>query len=54
MSVPELHGAAKDACYAAVAAEELERHGNRVDKDGGYYRDEAGIYRTEIRRRASS
>jgi hypothetical protein len=40
---------ANDAAEAAEMAEDLERNGCRVSKTGGYYRDEASIYRTELR-----
>ena len=43
---------ANDAAEAAEMAEKLERGGCPVSKTGGYYRDEAGVYRTELRRRA--
>lgn len=42
---------ATDAAEAAEAAEALERAGCRVLKTGGYYRDEATVYRAELRRR---
>lgn len=42
---------ANDAAEAAEMAEELERAGCPVQKTGGYYRDEASVYRTELRRR---
>ena len=42
---------ANDASEAAEMAEDLERAGCRVSKTGGYYRDEASVYRTELRRR---
>lgn len=42
---------ANDAAEAAEMAEELERAGNPVSKTGGYYRDEASVYRAELRRR---
>lgn len=51
MTMDCLRWSAKDAWEAAQASEELERAGCRVDKTGGYYRDEAAVYRTEIRRR---
>jgi hypothetical protein len=51
MSVEALRYSAKDASEAALAAEDLERAGCRVLKTGGYYRDEATVYRTELRRR---
>ncbi len=51
MSPEALTFSAKDAYEAAVAAEEIERAGYRVQKTGGYYRDEAAVYRAELRRR---
>lgn len=41
----------KDANEASKAADELERAGHRVLKTGGYYKDEAGIYAAEMKRR---
>lgn len=41
----------KDANEAAKAADELDRAGYKVLKSGGYYRDEAGVYGAEMRRR---
>ena len=41
----------KDANEAAEMADDLERAGCRVLKTGGYYRDEAGVYGAEMRRR---
>mgnify|MGYP003152237803 CR=1 FL=1 len=41
----------KDANEAADAADALERAGCRVLKTGGFYRDEAGIYAAEMKRR---
>ena len=41
----------KDANEAADAADALERAGCRVLKTGGFYRDEAGVYAAEIKRR---
>ena len=41
----------KDANEAADAADALERAGCRVLKTGGFYRDEAGVYATEMKRR---
>ena len=54
MSTDALEFAAADALEAAYMAEDLERAGCRVSKSGGYYRDEAGVYRTELRRRAAA
>lgn len=51
MSIEALRFSANDAHEAAIAAEEIERAGCRLQKSGGYYRDEATIYRTELRRR---
>ena len=41
----------KDANEAAEMADNLERAGCRVLKSGGFYRDEAGVYATEMKRR---
>lgn len=41
----------KDSNEAASAADDLERAGCRVLKTGGYYRDEAGVYGAEMKRR---
>lgn len=51
MSAESLEWSARDAFEAALAAEALEAAGHRVSKTGGYYRDEAGVYRAELRRR---
>lgn len=51
MTVEALRWSANDAHEAALAAEDIERAGYRVQKTGGYYRDEAAVYRTELRRR---
>jgi hypothetical protein len=51
MSLEALTWSANDAHEAAVAAEDMERAGCRVQKTGGYYRDEATVYRLELRRR---
>lgn len=51
MSLEALRYSAQDASEAAMAAEDMERAGCRVQKTGGYYRDEATVYRTELRRR---
>lgn len=51
MTLEALRYSAKDASEAAVAAEAMERAGCRVQKTGGYYRDEAVVYRMELRRR---
>ena len=51
MTEDALHYAAADAWEAAQAAELLERAGCAVSKTGGYYRDEATVYRAELRRR---
>lgn len=51
MTDASLAFAANDAAEATDAAEELERAGCRVSKTGGYYRDEAAVYREELRRR---
>jgi hypothetical protein len=49
MSQEALVWNANDASEAAEMAEGLERAGCRTSKSGGYYRDEAGVYRTELR-----
>lgn len=54
MTVEALLYSAKDASEAAEAAEALERAGCCRGKTGGYYRDEATVYRTELRRRGVS
>lgn len=51
MSDAALQYSADDASDAAEMAENLERAGCRVSKSGGFYRDEATVYRTELRRR---
>jgi hypothetical protein len=51
LSIESLQWSAKDALEAAYMAEDLEKAGCRVSKSGGYYRDEATVYRTELRRR---
>jgi hypothetical protein len=51
MTVEALKYSANDAHEAALAAEALERAGWCRGKSGGYYRDEAVVYRTELRRR---
>lgn len=51
MTIEALLWSAQDASEAADMAEALERAGCRVSKSGGYYRDEASVYRAEIRRR---
>lgn len=53
MTIEQLHWSRADANAAANASDALECAGFRVDKTGGYYRDEAGVYRDEILRRAS-
>jgi hypothetical protein len=52
MTDDALEFSAIDAWEAAQAAEALERAGHPITgKTGGYYRDEAGVYRAEILRR---
>ena len=51
MSMEALLYSANDAAEAAIMAEALERAGCPVSKSGGYYRDEASVYRAEIARR---
>lgn len=51
MTVEALRWSADDAADAATRADAMERAGFRVQKTGGYYRDEAAAYRTELRRR---
>ena len=51
MSVECLEWSANDAAEAAEMAERLEREGCRVQKTGGYYRDESTEYRAELARR---
>lgn len=51
MTLEALRWSAEDASKAADMAENLERAGCRVSKSGGYYRDEASVYRAEICRR---
>ena len=54
MSMSALLYSRDDAMKAAFAAEDLERAGIPITgKTGGYYRDESGVYSTEIRRRRS-
>jgi hypothetical protein len=43
---------ANDCVKAAEAADAMELAGCRVSKTGGYYRDEAGVYRAELAKRA--
>ena len=45
MDIAALEWNANDAHEAALAAEELERAGCHVSKSGGFYRDEATLYR---------
>ena len=52
MTDAALRYSAQDAWEAAQMAEELERAGCPVSKTGGYYRDEASVYRAELQRRA--
>ena len=51
MTLAALRWSAEDAYQASLAADRLEAAGCRVDKTGGYYLDEASVYRAEIRRR---
>lgn len=51
MSPLALRWSANDAAAAAEMAEDLERAGCPVSKTSGYYRDEASVYRAEMRRR---
>lgn len=51
MTTEALRWSANDASEAAEMAEDLEKAGCRVSKTGGYYRDEACVYRAEIKRR---
>ena len=51
MTNAELMWSRQDAASAAEHADALERAGCRVMKTGGYYRDEAGVYGAEMRRR---
>lgn len=51
MTVNELRSARKDCMEAAKAMDVLERANIRVDKDGGYYIDESGVYGAEMRKR---
>ena len=53
MTLEALLYSANDAAEAAIMAEALERAGCPVSKSGGYYRDEASVYRAEIARRRS-
>lgn len=55
MTLEGLQWSAKDAAEAAEAAEALERAGVPITgKTGGYYRDEASVYRAEYRRRVTA
>ena len=54
MSEDALRYSANDAHHAALAAEVMERAGYHVSKSGGFYRDEAVIYREELRERGLS
>ena len=51
MSMEALVWSAKDARDAARMADTLEAEGCRIQKTGGYYIDEAGVYQSEIRKR---
>lgn len=52
MTDDALAWSADDAASAAEHAEALERAGVPITgKTGGFYRDEAGVYRAELRRR---
>lgn len=53
MDLAALRWNAQDAHEAALAAEEMERAGCSVSKTGGFYRDEATVYRAELARRLS-
>lgn len=44
MTAAELHYAMLDCSKAAAQADANERAGLRVEKDGGYYRDELSVY----------
>jgi hypothetical protein len=54
MTLAELEWARADANEAARCADSMERAGYRVSKTGGYYRDEAGVYATEVKRRRAA
>lgn len=54
MDMAALEWNANDAHEAALAAEELERAGCRVSKTGGFYRDEATVYRAELGKRLAA
>tara|TARA_R110002167_G_scaffold143958_2_gene333730 strand:- start:61224 stop:61436 length:213 start_codon:yes stop_codon:yes gene_type:complete len=54
MSTSELHYARLDCLAAGKAAWELEKAGNAVSKDQGYYSDESSIYAAEQTRRINS
>lgn len=54
MDIEALAYSANDAHEAALAAEEMERAGLSVSKTGGFYRDEATVYRLELGRRLSA
>lgn len=54
MTNDALRYSAQDASEAAVMADSLELDGFRVLKSGGYYRDEAGVYRAELKRRGAA
>jgi len=51
MTDAELAWNRQDANEAAKMADELDRAGCRIQKTGGFYRDEAGVYASEITRR---
>jgi len=51
MSNAELAHARKDCIEAGAAAWGIEKSGGHVDKDQGYYHDEASVYRSELKKR---
>jgi len=55
LTVDQLIFAIKDCSEAAKAARQLERAGNHVKKDEGFYTDERSVYskELEIRRKKS-
>lgn len=54
MDAGSLAWSRRDARDAAAMADALEAAGCAVLKTGGYYRDEAGVYAAEQRRRAAA
>ena len=54
MSIVELRDARKDCIEAGAAAWAIIQGGGSVDKDQGYYHDEASVYWRELQKRSIS